>query len=317
VLPVRLLLCALLGGASPTEPTSADDPVAAVEQAISTANDDPTSGAAVLAEALSRLQADRDRLLEDPIAREVRANAQLTLARARLAKDDEAGAHDALDDVIRTYGTEVKVDAYGPTLSELFQTRSRALADAGKGTIDVRCDQPCRVLVNELPSDGPTTEVFVGSYRVHVESTAAEGPAPLDVALDVTGPTTLHWPEPTSAAAQPPGEPADPHPADDASRQNRKRMLPRWAEAVIMVAGAAAVGAGAALIAINGRCPGREDPSDPDACPQVYTTQAPGIGVLAAGGAVLLTGGVLLTVDEVRVGRARAKSVSVGLHLRF
>jgi hypothetical protein len=84
-----------------------------------------------------------------------------------------------------------------------------------------------------------------------------------------------------------------------------------------MSAGAAAIGTGAALWAIDGSCPDGADPTDTAACPRVYISKTAGIATVVAGGAVFLTGTVLLTVDEVRIGRERGNTVALTYTLRF
>jgi len=94
-------------------------------------------------------------------------------------------------------------------------------------------------------------------------------------------------------------------------------LLPRWADVLLMSAGAAAIGTGAALWAIDGSCPKGADPNDTSACPQVYVTKVAGIATVAAGSALFLSGTVLLTVDEVRVGRQRGTQASLVWTFRF
>jgi hypothetical protein len=93
--------------------------------------------------------------------------------------------------------------------------------------------------------------------------------------------------------------------------------MPRWAEVVLMSAGAVAIGTGATLWAINHKCPDFSNPMLEPQCPRVYYTQAAGIATVAAGGALFLTGTVMLTVDEVRIGRERGNTVALTYTLRF
>ena len=97
----------------------------------------------------------------------------------------------------------------------------------------------------------------------------------------------------------------------------RPRVLPRWADILITTVGVAAVGTGAVLWAIDGRCPDGADPENKVACPQVYITKTAGIAMVAAGSAVLVTGTVLLSVDEVRTARGRGQTVSLAWTVRF
>jgi hypothetical protein len=100
----------------------------------------------------------------------------------------------------------------------------------------------------------------------------------------------------------------------DTPKTKPKRMLPRWAEIVGMTAGLGLAAGGAAFLAFNGKC---RDGGDPATCPLVYDNTIQGASLLAAGGAVFLTFGALLTVDEVRVGRAKGHQATLTWTLRF
>lgn len=281
-----------------------------LEQAIAQANDDPAAGISALIDAVESVQSDPIALRGDPELLRLREQALLTLARAQLASEQGKAARASMDEAIRSSRGELVVDGFGPGLAALHRERQQALVDGESGRLNVDCQVPCRVFVNEVELEQTSATLFHGSYRVHIEA-GEDGPAPVDEVLDVTGDVALEWPE---AAAMPEPEPLSPQ---DAPASRGRRILPRWSEAVLIAAGAVAVGVGAALLAIDGKCPGGVDPMDVENCPEVYMSKTPGIASLAAGGAVLVVGGVLLTVDEVRVGRARGRTVQLGLRMRF
>jgi hypothetical protein len=288
---------------------TAEGAVALAEQAITIADDYPSQGVAALREALAAFDEQSPELGADAEAQKVRARAQLTLARALLSANDATGARAAMDEAIRTArGDALPVKGFGPGLDALHRERTAVLEDNPRGSIEVHCSDPCRVLINGREASTSNDGLLAGRYRIHVTSMTGGAIEPLSVTLDVNGTESIEWPvanAPAPAAATP--EP----------KRDRNRILPRWSEAVLVAAGAAAVGVGAVLIAIDGRCPGGSDPLDVENCPEVYTTQMSGIATLAAGGAVFLVSGVLLTVDEVRVGRGKTRTVGLALRGRF
>jgi hypothetical protein len=290
----------------------APDPAAtraALERAIQLANEDPAAGVAALREAIAELQADAIALADDPAARAERDRASSLLARALLASGDVDGAKEAIDAAIRSAGPEpLPVGELGPGIAALHAERVEALARGPRASLAVECGTPCRILVDERPVTSPLPDVPAGPYRIFVGPKEIGGPEPLRVTVQLEGPHTIHWP--------PPREP-EPTTAAPPSADRRRRALPRWLEIGALVAGAAGVGVGAALLAIDGRCPGGGDVEDPDACPDLYDTKTGGIVAISVGGAVMSAGGVMLVVDEVRVGRGGARSAVVGLRGRF
>ncbi len=272
------------------------------------ANEDPQLGATQLRDALQLLQGYGLELAKDPEGQRVRTMAQLTLSRALLAIEDAEGARAVMDEAIRTSrGDPLPTEEFGPGLAAMHREREGVLSKAGSGTIEVDCKQPCRVYINERPTDPHTEGLVLGRYRVWVESSDGSArPLQTSVALDTPGQTmTVVFGELPDEPV-PEGPPAKP-----------KRIMPRGAEVALLVIGVAAIGTGAALWAIDERCPnGLADPRTTP-CPQVYVTKTAGITTLALGGALGLLGGITLGVDEVRVGKQRAAQVALGWTLRF
>ena len=269
-----------------------------VEETRVLANDDPEAFSDRLAEALDALEGTT---LDDGAA-EQRTRAELTLARAYLFADRTDDAAAAMDRAIRdALGETVPATEFGPKLADLYAARREALR-ADPILLDVRCETPCTVVVNEREVPSARVTLPAGSHRLRVEG--ADGEA---LVRTVNASLALTWPSsPTDPAVEgPTPDPAEaPEPADARSRSTSKRTLPRWLEITGMVTGAAVMGAGAVLLTIDGRCQGGGDPLDVEACPDVYATDTAGIAMLAGGGALLVTGGLLLTVDETRLRRA-------------
>lgn len=281
-----------------------------VREAQQLANDDAERGSVRLRDALQVLESFGPRLGKDPEGLDLRTNALLTLARALLATEDADGARDVMDAAIRTSrGDPLPAKEFGPGLHALYKERSGVLDKQPRATISVSCKIPCRVYINERPTQEKTDKLMPGSYRVWVE--AADGSQdPVKANVELAGNDVENIDYGVAPIV-------DIGPVDPPKKPKRLRMMPRWAEIVLMTAGAAGVGTGAALLAIDGKCPDGANPMDPEACPQIYITKTAGIATLAIGGAVFLTGTITLVVDEVRVGRARGNEVALMWTMRF
>lgn len=284
--------------------------LARVETAMKMANEDPASGSTQLRDALNLLQGFAPLLATDPKGQELRTMAQLTLARALLATNNADGAREAMDEAIRTSrGDPLPTKNFGPGLTALHREREGVLDKQGVGTIAIECHTPCRVYVNERPTQHRTDGLVPGSYRLWIEAT--DGSQPLVqrlIAIESGGAFELEFGQ---VQVTPPD---NGHPE---TKPAKKRLLPRWADVLLMTAGAAAIGTGAALWAIDSKCPDLADPLVAPQCPQIYVTKTAGIITLAAGGAVFLAGTITLSIDEVRVANQRDTQASLVWTLRF
>ncbi|MFO7561850.1 MAG: hypothetical protein R6X02_04360 [Enhygromyxa sp.] len=281
-----------------------------VRTAMKMANEDPASGSTQLRDALNVLQGFAPLLATHPEGQELRTSAQLTLARALLATNNAEGARDAMDEAIRTSrGDPLPTKSYGPGLSALHREREGVLDKQGTGVIEIECRTPCRVYVNERPTQSRTENLVPGSYRLWIEAT--DGSEPLVQRLvRIEGDGQVFELEFGKVRVASP---------DDGTKPESKpkaRLLPRWADVLLMSAGVAAIGTGAALIGIDHKC---TDLSDARAgqCPQVYLTKTAGIITLAAGSAVFLAGTITLSIDESRVANQRNTQASLVWTLRF
>jgi hypothetical protein len=155
---------------------------------------------------------------------------------------------------------------------------------------------------------------------VWVEAIAEPDLPPLrtTVALDsAEARVTLAYPE-----AQPPPAPSlSPGDSNDMDEFElpapRTRTAPRFVEVAALASGSAALVAGAVLWAIDSHCPRGADPNDIVACPELYDTRTAGITLVSAGIAAALTGGVMLVVDETRVGSRRGRELALVWTARF
>ncbi len=302
--------------------------------AINATNDDPSRGAADLATLLDEAPPYASTLSRDDPARNQRNDGLLALARAHLVLGDQNAAIATMDEALRSAGRDpLRVDRYGPGLTELYNQRVAALDQAGKGSIHIKCLSPCRVLLNEHPAPSTASGLWVGPYRVHIESSDGTYPTIDQIVIaEAGGVATLNFPD--AVADEVPEGPATPvaltnGPTKDTSKSKKKtkRILPRWLEVTAIVGGAAAAGAGAFLLVAHSRCVGdlqfKPTVQDPGTCPDIYKTQIGGIAAISAGAAFFAGGVITLSIDNKRTRNRResdplsGRSVMLGYSRRF
>lgn len=300
--------------------------VAAVSDAMIEINTDPEHGSATLRAALERLWDFAPLLAEDPAALEQRTLAEFALARAELARGDRYAAAATIDASLEALGSRpLDTERLGPNLGALVEERAQALQARGVARLRVECSVACRVLVDErnagdVDAAGSARELTVplGRHRVWVEAIGESEHEPLrsTIALDSADAlVTLAYPE-----VEPPPPSLAPGKKDGDELElptRRERVAPRWVEVTALATGSAALVAGAVLWAIDSRCPRGADPNDIVACPELYDTRVAGIALLSAGAATALTGGVMLVVDETRVGNQRGRELGLVWTARF
>ena len=309
-------------GAAPSDPFS--DWLIALTSAVDATHDDPAAGAPRLAAALVDAASHTLALATDASARSRRGAALLSLSRAYLGLGDLPAASAAMDEALRAAGGEpLPADAYGPSLAQLHAERRAALEDAGRGAILVQCRTPCRVYLDERPAPAHARGILLGAYRLYVEATdPAIAPLRQEVAL-ARADQELHILFPPPAAAPEGPLPAEgPTPARPPKTRPR-RIAPLWLEGLAIAGGAAAVGAGGALLALDARCVGdpgvTPTPTEPGTCAEIYDTRVGGVASIGAGALVLLGGVVTLAVDGARARRSAvgARASRDGLHLGY
>lgn len=330
---IDTLLCALISVAPPVETnsnTSTPDNVdyeqslSAVEDALLELNTRPEQGTAPLEAALIELRDHAPELANDPRALELRTMAELAIARAQLSAGDRFAAAATIDATLEALGeVPLELERLGPNLGQLVEERAHLLAARGHGRLRVECERPCRVLVDErnlgdIQSPGGARELSLplGTHRVWIEALSTDEAAlrsqlELDSADELV---LLRFPSGDAELDSP--LPAPRLAARELDRNllelgPTRRLAPRWAEISTLSAGVLALAAGAALWAIDSSCPGGADINDPVACPQLYDTRNAGIALVSAGFAASLTGGVMLVVDETRLGQRRGQELGL------
>jgi hypothetical protein len=242
---------------------------------------------------------------------------------ALLIERDVLAAATAMDEAIRSArDTELPVRSFGPDVLRLYEQRRSVLEAAGTGTIEVDCQVACEVLINEHLSPNPSDPLYLGAYRVWVR---ADSGSPewtyYHVVLDAPD-----WPETLTYPPPPPLPQVESEIGNGAGTttdtghhqgSRTKRMLPRWAEIIGLAAGAGLAVTGGVLLSMNGDCEGGGTPSIPVTCPGVYDNSIQGYTLLGAGIGLFTLAGVMLTVDEVRVGRNNARQAMITWTFRF
>jgi hypothetical protein len=296
-----------------------DQALASVDEANIAVNRDPEANLAALEQAIEQLLGFPSQLAAESKGREALDFAQLNLARALLLTGDKDRAQQAMDAVLLTaYGRKLPVKSFGPTLIDFHDNRRKALEGQGTAAILVHCRVSCRIVIDEQASASGSGPLYLGPHRVWVE--AADGSAPAErhtIELDEAGVTeVVYFPTETDDECEivAPVQVAPP----PAPKPPPKRILPRWAEIGVMVIGAGAVAAGGVLMGLDGNCPGGLDPmQDAARCPEVYEGTISGLVSIGVGSALLLTGAVMLSVDEVRVGKETGRQAMLTWTMRF
>ncbi len=244
-------------------------------------------------------------LAADPDGQQLRTNALLSLARARLLADQPSEATAAMDEAIRlARGEPLQVADYGPALEALHEQRLAILAELGTASIQVDCTRACTVFIDEQAASPGASKVALGIHRVWIEPVTPDSNAHSEthrVDLDSPGQVVRL----TYSPKRPPPDPTEKPPPSEP----RKRLMPVWGEATLLAVGTGLAVAGAILLATDtkqGLGPG------------------PGAALLGFGGAFVLTGGTLLGVDQAAGNGNRLASrsgsaarVMVGWTFRF
>ena len=224
--------------------------------------------------------------------------------------------------LLRARERSLPVKRFGPTLAKFHDQRRWDLEAKGHASITVECAVTCRVVVDEqVAEDNNSGPIFLGTHRVWVEATQGDAETEhFEVVLDADGATeTLEFP--TAPVAEPEPEP-EPEPACETPAGSAvtqpKRILPLWAEISVAVIGIGAVVAGGVMLGLDGKCPGGLDPvGDAAQCPEIYEGTVPGLVAVGIGSALVLTGTIVIAVDQVRVGKQRGRQATIGWKMHF
>jgi hypothetical protein len=237
------------------------------------------------------------------------------LAGLYLAEGDATAAAKVMDQAIRVArGQTLPVHAYGPKVTQLYEDRIAALQAVGMATIEVDCETDCEIVINQRLLPEPREKLLLGSYDVWVK--AREGNVPWEYhqvelsKADAVVTILYKGPAPKPVASVAPTMPNKP-----------KRMLPRGVEIAGLAVGVGLAVAGAVLLSFDGKCDiSKERPTadtTPEACGNIYESSPAGFSLVGVGGGLLFVSGVMLSVDEVRVGRARGHRAMFGVSLKF
>jgi hypothetical protein len=255
---------------------------------------------------------------EDHTVSETLLQGWVILAGLYLAEGDTVAAEEVMDEAIRTArGQALPVREYGPKVNQLYKDRKEALVQAGLATITVDCEVPCKIVINERLLPEQSENLYLGTYRVWVKATTGDAPWKFH-AVDLTNAdivATITYIDPT-----PPSRP-EPVSIPDSSPKAQKRMLPRGAELAGIAAGVGLVIVGAVMLSFDGKCSNDKqldpDTATDDTCPYIRETTPAGGALVGVGAGLLVVSGVMLSIDEVRIGHERGRQLMVGMSLRF
>ncbi|WP_146158189.1 hypothetical protein [Enhygromyxa salina] len=304
--PLSLALWLLFGPAGPDQGRD----VVVLEQAVISAG--PTAESAQrLAEALTNAETQALALIGDEDALALLDRARLALVSIHLALGDSVEAEAAMDEVIRSaMGRQVGAGNFGPVVLELYERRLQALRNTGTSTIAITC-QSCEIIINETRASNPELPLYLGRYRVWVVfSDPNRGPEHLVIELHEPGMAARR--SFLTSSERPIGEDVP-----GATQDRRTRLLPRWAELSMASAGAALLIGGVVLAALNGTCRGEALGGDTETCPQLHENHPQDKVLIGLGAGAMVAAGVVLTVDEVRIGRARGRQAMLTWTIQF
>lgn len=284
--------------------------IAEVEATNVAVNRNPEGTHQDLMDALEHLSEFETELSADPDTRELIELSMLNLARALLVAEQHDSAIVVMDEVIRaSRGRTLPIERFGPILIEFHDQRRAALERLGTAEIKVECALSCQVMINNQPTSGGSGSLLLGTYRLWIRSTDGSVPPERhELELEFAGGVeVLHFP---IAGLPVVSEAPTPEPV--------ARILPRWAELGVAVLGVGAIVGGGIAMSFDGNCPGGGDPqADAQACPLLYQSAGAGWTAIGIGAALAATGGVLLTIDEVRVGDRKGHQANLSWTLRF
>lgn len=244
----------------------------------------------------------------------------LSLARAYKNSDRFERAEKVLTNIYRSDPPRTtEIERLGPSLVNLSKQVKRHVSKLGRGTIQINCSGPCEVFVNER-SSSKRSDHIEGEYRVYVRDLQGRKES-LQQVVEIHpggGDVLVHYKnagEEGGRARKGKGgakgllEIVDPSRlGQDPSRLDRGksarggRLAPAWMEIAGLAVGIAAIGTGAALLAMHGECPPNKD----GVCSNHYDTRLAGIITTSAGAATAIVFGVLLAIDQRQANRRPA-----------
>lgn len=327
MLPLALSLSIWIAFAPPdAAPSAGAELSTTIEAVLSEPNSTTISE---LEQQIAALEAKPQDVIADPALADELLRARVVLAWAQTEPELAAAA---MDEAIRSAaGRELPLKGLGTDLKTLAKQRADALANAGTVIIEVDCAVACQVIVNERRALNPTDPLPLGTYRIAVVARGGEVESMReDVVLDVAGETArlefgraakdeavpVVVDAPTKQGMRKRGERKEKptKPDEPAKSATSKRLMPLWAELVGIVAGVGLVGAGATLLALDGKCKGGGAPST---CPILIENTVRGAAIVAVGAGAMLSFGMVLGVDQARVGRERGRGAMLSWSLRF
>ena len=285
--------------------------LAELGEANDAVNDDPDENLERLSTALAAMDSYSRQLANHDDGTRLVELATLNLVRAMLRAGDRDGATRLMDELLRrSPGRQLPVQRFGPTLVGFHDARVAVLTEEGTAGLRFECEVACKILLDRRTVRSRSGPLFLGTYTIEIASEDDSLPPERQVVtLDQAGATeTIRYP---MAGLEDNGQEDDFVPMP--------RLAPRWAEVLMTVAGFGAVAASGVLLALDGTCPGGGDPID-DAgrvCPNLYETTAAGALMLGFGAAVMTTGVVLLSVDEVQTRRGRQTQATLSWRMKF
>lgn len=290
------------------------------------ANEQPALGASYLERALERLGEHGELIARDTNAREQRLIALLVLARAQLLLEQRGKAEQTMDEAIRCAGADpLPFSAFGPSLVELHDARIARFQAKGVSELRVECHRACRIFLNERhvgeivegDEGAARVDLWPGTYRLLIVDSLDVDP-PQRHAVEGLGkraePLTIRYENTTEPPPPNSGSPEVTKLQRELRQINGRLaiakvqpLVPAWTNVMIASLGTAAAGVGGVLWRLAKEC---AEPTPEGRCRKNFNTKTPGIALVSAGSAMVVTATALLIADAVRRSKARRRLTS-------
>lgn len=272
---------------------------------------DPQIAMSKLREILAKAEAHPFDIADEPGAHRARVRALLSLAQFLLEAGDVEGAIANIDEAIRVVRGDPLPPGIGDSLEQLIFERLAAPENAHRGSLQIRCRVPCRVVLDERDvgrgSEISARGLPLGRHRLHIRTLSSpvfsESQAVLLTAEHARHEQRFEGPAPV--VQQTLNDPSDAPALRRHRPQDPSWKMPRWTSIAGIAAGSALLLSGALLIAFHGRCMDLTDPKLEPHCPDVLQTRWGGTGLAVGGGAMIIAFSITLGIGDLRGRRAQ------------
>lgn len=284
--------------------------------------EDPQIAMSKLRELLAKAEAYPFEVADELGAHRARVRALLALAQLLIESGDVDGAIANIDEAIRVVRGDPLPPGIGPALEQLIFERLAAPENAHRGSLQVRCRVPCRVVLDERDvgrgSEISARGLPLGRHRLHIRTLAPPAFNETHTVLltDEHARFEHRFEGPPTVAQQTLNDPTDTPSFRRHRPQDPTWKMPRWTSIAGIAAGSALVVSGALLMAFHGRCFDLTDPKLEPHCPDVLDTRWAGAGLAIGGSAMIIAFSITLGIGDYRGRRAYERQMQARMGWR-